>query len=230
MPRCRESVGLPAAAPSTYPAPVRPLLVGLLCACGSGEGEGERVFALVPKAMNSPFFEQARQGCLRAARELPDVTCLYIGPGEHTEQEQVQIVLDLITRRVDGIAVAPSNAPAMARVLERAAAAGIPVITWDSDLLEGDRSRRAVYVGTRNYDIGVAQAGVLMQRKAEGAASPRSCCSRTRSFCSAATTTRSRGSAARRSGAISIRPSSSPTVCAPTFPRPNWRNWREMRP
>ncbi len=147
---------------------LRPLLVGLLCACGSGEGEGERVFALVPKAMNSPFFEQARQGCLRAARELPDVTCLYIGPGEHTEQEQVQIVLDLITRRVDGIAVAPSNAPAMARVLERAAAAGIPVITWDSDLLEGDRSRRAVYVGTRNYDIGVAQAGVLMQRKAEG--------------------------------------------------------------
>ena len=145
---------------------LRALAVLVLCACGGGEGE--RVFALVPKAMNSPFFEQARQGCERAARELDDVACLYIGPGEHTELEQVQIVEDLITRRVDGIAVAPSNAPAMARVLERAAAAGIPVITWDSDLLEGDRARRATYVGTRNYDIGVAQAGVLAERKPAG--------------------------------------------------------------
>ncbi len=142
-------------------------LAGLaLVACG--DGGQELVFALVPKAMNSPFFEQAHLGCEKAARELPGVECLYVGPGEHTELEQVQIVEDLITRRVGGIAVAPSNAPAMARALRRAVEAGIPVITWDSDLLEGDRSLRATYVGTRNYDIGAAQAGVLKRRKPEG--------------------------------------------------------------
>ncbi len=58
---------------------------------------------------------------------------------EHTEQEQIQIVQDLIARKVDGIAVAPSNAPAMARVLKRAKDAGIPVITWDSDVLAEDK-------------------------------------------------------------------------------------------
>ena len=64
---------------------------------------------------------------MAAAEELGNVTCNYIGPGEHTEAEQVQIVQDLITQGVDGIAVAPSNAPAMARALRAAQEAGIPV-------------------------------------------------------------------------------------------------------
>src|SRR5205085_2076355 len=63
-------------------------------------------FALVPKAMNNPFFDLARDGCMKAAEDLK-VKCLYIGPGEHTETEQVQIVQDLISRGVDGIAVSP---------------------------------------------------------------------------------------------------------------------------
>ncbi len=125
-------------------------------------------FALVPKAMNNPFFDLARDGCKQAERELPGVECLYIGPGEHTEQEQVQILQDLITRRVDGIAVAPSNAPAVARALERAREAGIPVITWDSDLLARDRALRATYVGTRNQEIGVQLAKLVQERKPKG--------------------------------------------------------------
>ena len=102
-----------------------PLL--LFAACAAPE-ESTLTFALVPKAMNNPFFDLARDGCMAAAEELQGVDCLYIGPGEHTEQEQIQIVDDLITRRVDGLAVAPSNAPAMARALRRAKEAGIPII------------------------------------------------------------------------------------------------------
>ena len=128
----------------------------------------DKTFALVPKAMNNPFFDLARDGCMKAQGELEGVECLYIGPGEHTEQEQIQIVQDLITRGVDGIAVAPSNAPAMARVLRNAQAAGIPVITWDSDLLEEDKALRTAYVGTKNYDIGVNLAKLTMELKPEG--------------------------------------------------------------
>lgn len=125
-------------------------------------------FALVPKAMNNPFFDLARDGCYKAQEELADVTCEYIGPGEHTELEQIQIVQDLITKGVDGIAVAPSNAPAMAKVLKAAADAGIPVMTWDSDLLEEDKALRTTYVGTNNYDIGVNLAKLAMARHADG--------------------------------------------------------------
>ena len=128
----------------------------------------DQVFALVPKAMNNPFFDLARDGCKQAESELPGITCLYIGPGEHTEQEQIQIVHDLISRQADGIAVAPSNAPAMAKVLKRANSAGIPVITWDSDLLERDRGLRSSYVGTKNYDIGKHLAELIQRFKPEG--------------------------------------------------------------
>jgi ribose transport system substrate-binding protein len=128
----------------------------------------EYTFALVPKAMNNPFFDLARDGCYKAQEELDDVTCEYIGPGEHTELEQIQIVQDLIAKGVDGIAVAPSNAPAMAKALRAAAEAGIPVMTWDSDLLPKDVGLRTTYVGTYNYDIGVNLAKLVMARHADG--------------------------------------------------------------
>ena len=129
---------------------------------------GGYTFALVPKAMNNPFFDLARDGCFKAQDELDDVTCEYIGPGEHTELEQIQIVQDLITKGVDGIAVAPSNAPAMAKALQAAVDAGIPVITWDSDLLPEDSELRTTYVGTNNYDIGVNLAKLVMERHPDG--------------------------------------------------------------
>jgi ribose transport system substrate-binding protein len=125
-------------------------------------------FALVPKAMNNPFFDLARDGCYKAQEELADVTCEYIGPGEHTEMEQIQIVQDLISKGVDGIAVSPSNAPAMAKALKAAAAAGIPVMTWDADLLSDDMATRATFVGTKNYDIGVNLAKIAMERHPDG--------------------------------------------------------------
>lgn len=133
-----------------------------------GVAMADYTFALVPKAMNNPFFDLARDGCYKAQEELDDVTCEYIGPGEHTELEQIQIVQDLITKGVDGIAVAPSNAPAMAKVLQAASDAGIPVMTWDSDLLDEDKGLRTTYVGTNNYDIGVNLAKLVQARHPDG--------------------------------------------------------------
>ena len=127
-------------------------------------------FALVPKNMNNPFFDQARDGCKKAEKESNGtIECMYIGPGEHGGgDEQVQVVNDLITKKVDGIAVSPSNAAAMGRALEAAKRANIPVLTWDSDLLEKDKGLRLAYVGTYNYDIGVNLAKVVMELKPKG--------------------------------------------------------------
>ena len=91
----------------------------------------------MPKNTNNPFFDQALAGCKKAEKELNGaIKCLYIGPGEHGGgDEEAQIVADLITKKVDGIAVSPANAAAMANALQGAAADKIPVLTWDSDLL-----------------------------------------------------------------------------------------------
>ncbi len=79
-----------------------------------------------------------------------------------------QVVNDLIAKKVDGIAVSAANAAAMGKALEGAKKAGIPVLTWDSDLLDKDKSLRIAYVGTHNYDIGVNLAKQVQQIKPKG--------------------------------------------------------------
>lgn len=143
------------------------LAVGTLGAAVGVEA-ADKVFALVPKAMNNPFFDQARDGCQKAAKEIGGIECYYIGPAEHTEVEQFQIVQDLISKKVAGIAVSISNAPAIARAAKAAQAAGIPFITWDSDLLPEDKALRATYIGTVNTEVGKEVAKRLMALKPNG--------------------------------------------------------------
>ena len=131
----------------------------------------QNIFALVPKNMANPFFEQAREGCKKAEAESGGkFVCEYIGPGEHGGgEEQVQIVQDLVARGdVKGIGVAPANAAAMAVALQAAKDAGIPVLTWDSDVLPENIDLRAAYIGTHNYDIGVELAKLAQKIKPEG--------------------------------------------------------------
>src|ERR1700735_4168041 len=144
---------------------------GALLAASAGARAAEPyTFALVPKATNNPFYDQALAGCKKAEAELKGaIKCLYIGPGEHGGgDEEAQIVADLVTKKVDGIAVSPANAPAMANALKDAPAAHIPVLTWDSDLLPQDKGMRLAYVGTHNYEIGVNIAKLVMQIKPKG--------------------------------------------------------------
>jgi ribose transport system substrate-binding protein len=147
--------------------------IALAVAAGTYPGvaaDKKYVFALVPKNTNNPFFDQARDGCKKAEQELKGaIECLYIGPGEHGGgEEQVQVVGDLIAKKVDGIGVSPSNAAAMARVLEEAKKAGIPVLTWDADLLDKDHGLRIAFIGTHNYEIGVNLAKMAQKYKPKG--------------------------------------------------------------
>jgi ribose transport system substrate-binding protein len=132
--------------------------------------QAKYVFALVPKNMNNPFFDQARDGCKKAEAESNGAfECMYIGPGEHGGgEEQVAIVQDLVTKKVDGIAVAPANAAAMAVALQAAKDAGIPVLTWDSDTLAENKDLRLAYIGTHNYEIGVNLAKIAQTIKPQG--------------------------------------------------------------
>src|SRR5580700_4392705 len=142
----------------------------LLGVSASARAADAYTFALVPKNTNNPFFDQALAGCKKAEKELAGkIECLYIGPGEHGGgDEEAQIVADIITKKVDGIGVSPANAAAMAAGLQGAKAANIPVLTWDSDLLEKDKGLRAAYIGTHNYEIGVNLAKLVMEAKPKG--------------------------------------------------------------
>jgi ribose transport system substrate-binding protein len=122
-------------------------------------------FAIVPKAMNNPFFDVARDGCLKRAKELGNVECIYKGPVEHEPATQAQIIQDFVTQKVDGLAISVADVAAMTKSIDAATAAGIAVITFDAD---APGSKRLAYIGTNNKDFGVALGKQLLQLRPDG--------------------------------------------------------------
>ena len=130
----------------------------------------KKTLAVVVKGLDNPFFTVMGQGCAdwNAANPDSEYECLYTGPALSSDEAgEVQIVQDLINSGAAGIAISPSNAPAMANML-RAAAPTMPIITVDADLLPADADLRKTYFGTNNYDMGVGMATELMKLKPEG--------------------------------------------------------------
>lgn len=122
-------------------------------------------FVIVPKAMNNPFFDFARDGCEKRAKELGNIECIYKGPVEHEPATQAQIIQDFVTQKVDGLAISVADVAAMTKSIEAASAAGIPVITFDAD---APGSKRIAYIGTNNKEFGLALGKQLLKLRPDG--------------------------------------------------------------
>lgn len=141
-----------------------------MLSAGTAVAQDKKILAVVVKGLDNPFFTVMGQGCAdwNAAHADSEYECLYTGPALSSDEAgEVQIVQDLITRGVAGIAISPSNAPAMANML-KAAAPSMPIMTIDADLLPEDKALRKTYFGTNNYDMGVGMANELKKLKPEG--------------------------------------------------------------
>jgi ribose transport system substrate-binding protein len=145
--------------------------VALLALAVSGPATAQKkTLAVVVKGLDNPFFTVLGNGCALWNKENPnsEYTCLYTGPASSADEAgEVQIVEDLINKGVAGIAISPSNAPAMANML-RAKKPKMPIMTIDADLAAADRALRKTYLGTNNYDMGVLMAKHLKELKPKG--------------------------------------------------------------
>ena len=139
------------------------LFAGLFAPVARAE-ETSITFALVPKQVNNSFFDLADEGCKLAASKLPDVSCLYVGPADEGDaQAQADIIDDLIAGvygPISGMSVSVSDETVTGAAIDRAVNAGIPVVTFDSDAKE---SERTAYVGTNNMDFGQELGKLLVQ-------------------------------------------------------------------
>ncbi len=122
--------------------------------------EPARVIAVIPKSTAHVFWVAVHAGAQAAARE-ENIEILWNGPSSETDYtRQIQIVDSMISRRVDGIAIAASERRALLQVLDRAAEAGIPVTVFDSGV-EG--ANYVSYVATDNYQAGRMAARTLAE-------------------------------------------------------------------
>jgi rhamnose transport system substrate-binding protein len=114
----------------------------LLVGCGSNSNtaakqtdqgkSAKKVVAMVPKVIGSPYFDTCAEGAKKVAAEF-GFDLLYTGPTAADAAQQVNIIQDLISKKVDVLIVSANDAQAVAPVLKKAKAAGIKVITYDAD-------------------------------------------------------------------------------------------------
>lgn len=122
--------------------------------------------ATVAFISNNPFefWTIARRGTEKAAKEF-NVTCEFHMPAQGTPAEQRQIIEDLLSKGVQGIAISPNDAENQASFLNEVAER-VPLLTQDSDLPPG--SKRLCYIGTNNYEAGKAAGKLVRQAMPNG--------------------------------------------------------------
>jgi ribose transport system substrate-binding protein len=98
----------------------------------------------------SNYWATAHQGVDAAQSELKNVTVDFKSPPNGTMAEQKQILQDMITKGVQGIAISPDDPPNAVQMLNDAASKAL-VITQDSD---APGSKRTCYIGSDNVAAG----------------------------------------------------------------------------
>jgi ribose transport system substrate-binding protein len=126
------------------------LAAPLLMSAGAHAKEAKDiVIAVIPKVA-VPFFDDCNKGAKEAA-DAAGVQYEWVVPQNTQGSTQVQIIEDLISKKVDGIAISVNEPKSVERVIKKAIASGIAVLTFDSD---SPNSGRSMYIGTSNEAAG----------------------------------------------------------------------------
>lgn len=113
--------------------------------------------AVIPKGTTHDFWKSVHAGALDAAQELGNVEVIWNGVDNEADKEgQIKIVDTFIGERVDGICLAPIDSESLVEPVRSAKDRGIPVVIFDSALV--DLSDVVSYVATDNYNGGVVAA------------------------------------------------------------------------
>lgn len=104
-----------------------------------------------------------RNGVEAAGKEF-NVNALFTGPVGGGAEKQVAELENWITKGVDGLAVSSSSTDALAPVINKALAAGIPVVTFNTD---NPASQRLTFVGQDLVYSGVVMGETLVKEMGE---------------------------------------------------------------
>ena len=117
--------------------------------------------AVIPKGTAHEFWKSVHAGAAKAGAEL-NIEILWQGPlYEDNKQEQINVVQNFVTNKVDGICLAPLDSRALVESVRYAKEQGIPTVIFDSGL--ADEENMVSYVATDNYNGGRLAARRLGQ-------------------------------------------------------------------
>jgi ribose transport system substrate-binding protein len=117
--------------------------------CGSRHDSDENYY-MVGANIKIAYWETAGAGLSAAASQLR-VRAAFVGPDVYDPKAEKQAFDEVAQKKPAGILVSAADPELMKDSIDRAIAAGIPVITVDSDAAA---SKRLFFVGTNNHQAG----------------------------------------------------------------------------
>src|SRR4051812_1069908 len=118
--------------------------------------------AVIPKGTTHEYWKSVHAGAAQAAKEAGNVEIFWKGPLQENDTEgQINVVQEFITKKVDGIVLAPLDSQALISSVNDAKQQGIPTVIFDSAL--GDQTNVISYVATDNFEGGAMAARRLAE-------------------------------------------------------------------
>ncbi len=144
-------------------------IITIQMSCGREEVDIDKkpAIALVMKTLNNPFFIDMQSGAKAAAEKLGVELMVQAPEREVDVEKQMQIIEDLIQRKVSAICVSPSGSKEIVPAIVKANRANIPVLIVDTRVdaqsLTGAGGRTATFIGSDNYEGGKVAAAYLVK-------------------------------------------------------------------
>ncbi|HEX3662540.1 MAG TPA: substrate-binding domain-containing protein [Acidobacteriaceae bacterium] len=127
---------------------------------GCGRHSSAEHYYLVASNTRLPYWQSASAGLDKVAAEY-NVHADLRGPDTFDPKEQVEDFRAVVAKKPDGILVSVIDPKLMQPEIDAAIAAGIPVLTVDSD---APTSKRLYFIGTNNREAGRLGGRALVQK------------------------------------------------------------------
>jgi ribose transport system substrate-binding protein len=133
-----------------------PLVLALSC---GGAHDSDEYFVLVSANLQVPYWKTAGAGFSSAAAEMK-VRSDFSGPQTYDPKAERDALDQAVQKKATGILLAVTDPALLKDSIDKAVAAGVPVITIDSD---APSSKRLFFIGTNNYQAGFTGGQRLAQ-------------------------------------------------------------------
>jgi ribose transport system substrate-binding protein len=144
-------------------------LVSLVsCQRGEKSGQDGPTIALVMKTLNNPFFIDMQRGAESASDSLNINLMVQAAEREVDVEKQMQIIENLLQRKVDALCITPSGSKEIIPAIVKANITNIPVLIVDtrvdSAALAQAGGRIATFIGSDNFEGGKIAGGFIVKK------------------------------------------------------------------
>jgi ribose transport system substrate-binding protein len=121
-----------------------------IASCARPYHDANERYVFVATNINLPYWQQAQAGFLDAAKAL-GVRAELIGPPGYQPNAELVTFRQIVEEQPTGICLSAARPEIFQTEIDKATAAGIPVICVDADV---PASKRILYIGTDNFKAG----------------------------------------------------------------------------